>query len=407
MAGKRRWIILAFGLSAQTSTSVFLYGLPMLVPQLRAELGISLGEAGAVVGAPAVGLILTLILWGAIADRHGERLVIASGLLLATVFLLWATRLHSVPLLCLALALAGAAGASVNAASGRVVLGWFAAHERGLAMGLRQTAVPLGVAIAALALPAAANRWSVGTALLVPAVLCGLLGLLVLAFVQDPPRGVKGTIAATGSPYRVPTLWRLHSASTMLIVPQFAFSAFSMAYLVGVRHWDPLAAGRVLFVAQLLGAVGRVGAGLWSDRVASRMTPMRQLAVASTLVMLGVAVCDHYHSPLILLVLVLGAVITVADNGLAFAAVAEFAGSAWAGRALGAQNTAQNIASALTPPLLGGLIGAHGYAVGFTVGAIFPVLAIAMTPVRFEQQADQASEPAEAVLILKTGDSPG
>ncbi|MDQ2959263.1 MAG: MFS transporter, partial [Actinomycetota bacterium] len=123
MAGKRRWIILAFGLSAQTSTSVFLYGLPMLVPQLRAELGISLGEAGAVVGAPAVGLILTLILWGAIADRHGERLVIASGLLLATVFLLWATRLHSVPLLCLALALAGAAGASVNAASGRVVLG--------------------------------------------------------------------------------------------------------------------------------------------------------------------------------------------------------------------------------------------------------------------------------------------
>lgn len=387
MAGKRRWLILAVGLAAQTSTSVFLYGLPMLVPQLRAELGSSLGAAGAVVGAPAVGLILTLILWGAIADRHGERLVIAAGLLLAAAALLLASRLHSVLPLILTLVLAGAFGASVNAASGRVVLGWFAGHERGLAMGLRQTAVPLGIAVAALALPAAANRWGVLTALLVPAGLCGLVGLLVLALVLDPPRAVAGSIAVSGSPYRVATLWRLHAASTLLVVPQFAVSGFSMAYLVGARHWDPLAAGRLLFLAQLLGAAGRIGAGSWSDRVASRMVPMRQLAVASTLVMLAAAVASHYRSPAIVLILVLGAVITVADNGLGFTAVAEFAGSGWAGRALGAQNTAQNVAAALTPALLGALISGHGYPLGFAVGAAFPVLAIALTPVRFERDA--------------------
>jgi sugar phosphate permease len=387
MISRRRWLMLALGLFAQASTCLFLYGLPMLVPQLRAELGISLGTAGALVGAPAIGLLLTLVLWGAVADRHGERLVIAGGLLLAAGLLLWAASLHSAVLLGLALAAAGAAGASVNAASGRLVLGWFTAAERGLAMGVRQTAQPLGVAVAALLLPAAASRWSVGVALLLPAALCGVVGLLVLVFARDPLRPETGSARPAGSPYRTPVLWRLHAASTLLVVPQFAVSAFSMSYLVSARHWDPLAAGRLLFAAQLLGALGRIGAGSWSDQVGSRLRPMRQLAVASAAVMLAVAAGDATGSVLVIAALVGGAVITVADNGLGFTAVAELAGSAWAGRALGVQNTAQNVASALTPGLLGVLIGSHGYPAAFTVAAAFPLLAIGMTPVRAEPRA--------------------
>src|SRR6266852_2878950 len=110
MTANRRWLVLAFGLSAQAATCLFLYGLPMLVPQLRSDLALSLGQAGAVVGAPAIGLLLTLIAWGAVADRHGERLVIAAGLLLASGFLAWAASVHSVVLLCIALVLSGVAG---------------------------------------------------------------------------------------------------------------------------------------------------------------------------------------------------------------------------------------------------------------------------------------------------------
>lgn len=398
MIGRRRWLMLAFGLVAQASTCLFLYGLPMLVPQLRSELGISLATAGLLVGAPALGLLLTLVLWGAIADRHGERLVIATGLLLAAGLLAVASTLRSVPLLGCALAAAGAAGASVNAASGRVVLGWFAPSERGLAMGLRQTAQPLGVGLAALVLPAVAGRWGLGAALVVPAVLCGVVGVLVLLFVLDPPRPAPAGPSAQppGSPYRTPTLWRLHAASSLLVVPQFAVSAFSLSYLVGARHWDPVAAGRLLFAAQLLGALGRIGAGSWSDRVASRLRPMRQLAVASTAVMLAVAGSDAAGSVLVIVALVAGAVITVADNGLGFTAVAELAGSSWAGRALGLQNTAQNVASALTPGLLGLLIGSHGYAPAFVVAAVFPLAAIAVTPVRSEHPSGGLPAPLDS-----------
>ena len=49
-------------------------------------------------------------------------------------------------------------GASVNAASGRAVMQWFPAGQRGLALGVRQTAIPLGGALVALALPVVNER---------------------------------------------------------------------------------------------------------------------------------------------------------------------------------------------------------------------------------------------------------
>lgn len=386
---KRRWGILALGLSAQTASCVFLFGLPFLVPEMHST---SLAAAGTIVAAPSIGLLFTLIAWGAVADRYGERLVMALGLggsgllLLATVLVAPAGGGEFVLFL-----LAGASTASVNAASGRAVMGWFEPAERGIAMGIRQTAQPLGVGIAALALPPLARQWGFYPSLLFPACLALVVALLVAWLAADPPRPPKRPDGAKpASPYRGPVLWRLHGASALLVVPQFAVSAFAPVYLVS-HDWSPVAAGWFLAGTQVLGAAGRLASGYWSDRVGSRLRPMRQLAVASSVVMLLVAFGDASWLWLVLLALVLAAVITVADNGLGFTASAELAGSAWAGRAMGAQNTAQNIASSLTPPLLGLVIGSSGYGLAFCIAAIFPVLAVGLTPVRAEARAAQPS----------------
>jgi sugar phosphate permease len=392
--------MLALGVAAQTASCSFLYGLPFLVPAIRAAEHLSLAQAGIVVSAPTVGLLLTLIAWGAAADRYGERVVMAIGLGLCGVLVVAATLVHGMVAFVVLLGLAGAAGASVNAASGRVVMGWFAAHERGVAMGVRQTAQPLGVGIASLSLPLLAGATSFRTALLLPAGLCLLCAVLVALLVLDPPRPARKAGERSRSPYREATLWRLHAASTMLVVPQFTIAAFSLEYLVTVLHASPGPAGGFLAVIQVLGAGGRLGAGYWSDRVASRLRPMRQLAVASAAVMLLAAAGDRSWSWLVVLAIAVGAVITVADNGLGFTATAEFAGPMWSGRALGAQNTAQNIAAALTPPLLGLVIGGSNYAVAFTIAAVFPVLAIGLTPVaaeRLARQREAARTEADAV----------
>jgi sugar phosphate permease len=386
MTARRRWTILAVGTFAQAATCSFLYGMPMLVPALRSRDGLTLLQASLLVSAPIVGLLFTLILWGALADRIGERVVIASGVGAAAVLLAAVPVVSGFVAEGVLLVLAGACAASVNAASGRVVMGWFPRHERGLAMGTRQTAQPLGVALAALVLPGLARASGAGPALLFPAGLCALAAVLVLLLVADPPRAPRAAGAEAASPYRNSwTLPRVHVSSAMLVVPQFAVATFTLAYLVGQRHWDPAVAGRWIFGFQAAGAVGRIVAGVWSDRVASRLRPMRQLAVTSAALMLLIALGALVHQGWIVVGFALGAVVTVADNGLAYTSVAELAGPAWSGRALGAQNTVQNIAAVVTAPVLAAVIGDSRYALAFVVAAICPLIAIPLIPAYAER----------------------
>ena len=253
--------------------------------------------------------------------------------------------MHGPAALGLCLALAGAAGGSVFAASGRLILGWFARHERGLAMGIRQSAQPLGVALAAATLPALGAG---GTArpLLFLGGFCVIAAVLVVALVRDPdrtqaqppqPHGRRARAAGGGgsaqmlagrsaSPYRQPVLWRIHAASALLVVPQFTVATFALVFLVDARGWTALAAGRLLAVAQLCGAASRLGAGYWSDRVGSRMRPMRILAVSTGAGMLALAVATAVGSSAAVPILLACGVVAVSTNGLAFTAVAEYAG---------------------------------------------------------------------------------
>lgn len=386
-ASSRRWVVLGVGVLAQTAACAFVYGVPFLVPTLRDELGLSLAGAGVYVAAPTAGLLLTLIAWGAAADRHGERRVLVTGLALTTLAVgsLAITQPDGHGAVLALLGIGGAAAASVFAASGRMIMGWFPRSERGLAMGIRQTATPLGVAVAGLVLPGVAQRTGALLCLLLPAGLCLLAAVAVLVAVRDPVRPNGSAVAVAGSPYRQPMIWRVHAASALLVVPQFAFSAFGAEYLVRRQGWGVTAAGAFLATVQIAGALSRISAGVWSDRVGSRLAPMRRLAIAAVVVVLAFALGDAIAPWLAVVALVAGGVVTVADNGLAFTAVAEIAGPFWAGRALGVQNTGQNIAASLTPIALGALIGTAGYAAGFVVVAAAPLLAVGVTPVRDER----------------------
>jgi sugar phosphate permease len=383
---RRRWVVLAVGTLTQAATASFIYGIALLLPALRRDDHLSLVAASLVVSAPAFGLLLTLIAWGALADRFGERIVIASGVGLSTLFLGLAAVVHGVVVLSILLAAAGAAGASVNAASGRMVMGWFSVAERGLAMGTRQTAQPLGVAIAALSLPGLGQHFGAHRALLFPTLLCGIAAIAVVTLVRDPSRiaRVDGE-APRRSPYRGSSvLWRVHAASSLLVVPQFAVATFTLVYLVGQRHWDVAVAGRMIFGFQFAGALGRIAAGIWSDLVRSRLRPMRQLALLSGGLMIALGIGAWTGGWWIVIVFGLAAVVTVADNGLAYVTVAEFAGSDWAGRALGTHNTAQNIMAIVTAPMLAIVIDHGGFGLAFFLVGLVALLAIPIIPVRAE-----------------------
>ena len=116
----------------------------------------------------SVGATLTLLPWGMAADRIGERTTGSVGLLGAAVGLAAAgLRARALPSSSSALAVSGAFGASINTASGRAVTSWFRREERGLALGIRQTSVPIGGFAAALAVPPIADHWGARAALIV------------------------------------------------------------------------------------------------------------------------------------------------------------------------------------------------------------------------------------------------
>ncbi|MFC9326193.1 MFS transporter [Kitasatospora sp. NPDC057015] len=390
---RRRWLVLAVGMLAMTAGCAFQFGLPYLIPALR-DGGLTLGQAGMLAACPTVGLVLTLTAWGSAADRWGERWVLAGGLGLAGLVLLAAPAVRGTTALGACFVLAGAAGASAHASSGRLILGWFPARERGVAMGLRQTSLPLGMAVAAVLLPRTAVHGR-GAALAVLGAMSLAAALLVVVAVRDPARPAGDAAPRTGSPYRTPVLWRLHGAATLLVVPQFVVGTFALVLLVDERGWSPSAAGVLLACVQVAGAGARLTSGRWSDVVGSRTRPMRLLALVTAGALAALTLCVLTGSPVTTVALVATGVVTVSTNGLSFTAVAEYAGSGWAGRALGVHTTVQNAVAACVPAVAARLIGAGGFGLAYGLAVAFPLLAAALVPAGL-RPPDAAGAPGRA-----------
>jgi sugar phosphate permease len=319
-----------------------------------------------------------------VVDRVGERIVLSLGSTLIAAAAFAAAAVDSLFAVGGCLLLGGMAAASSNSASGRLVVGWFPPNQRGLVMGIRQTATPLGVGLGALVIPRVAESQGVSTALLFPAVICAVAAIVCAVGVLDPPRPPRADAdeQLLANPYRgSAVLWRIHGVSVLLVVPQAVLWTFALVWLMADRGWSAASAGAVVTVAQLLGAAGRIAAGRWSDVVGSRLRPIRTIALAAALSMGALALTDWLSSPVSVALMVVASVITVSDNGLAFTSVAEIAGPFWSGRALGTQNTSQHLASAVAAPVFGGLIGVAGYAAAFAVAAILPLIAIPLVPV--------------------------
>ena len=405
----RAWTVLALGVLAQAAGTLLVSAPVYLIPLLHLERGMPLAAAGLLASAPTLGMVVTLVLWGAAADRSGERWVISGGLGLTALAAGAAAAASSSGLapLAVALLLGGAAAASSNAASGRVVVGWFPRERRGLAMGVRQMSQPLGVAAAAVAVPPLASAGGPVLVFSAAAILLAVLAAACAVGIRNPPRPARASSvpaaagraggaaeAAAGAaraasraanPYRRDAfLARIHAVSVLLVLPQFALSTFGMVWLIAELDWDPIAAGVLVGASQFVGALGRIVVGGLSDRAGDRVRVLRWVAASGVAVLLLLALVGALDGwvPAALggAVLVLATVVSVADNGLAYTSVAEAAGSDWAGRALGIQNTGQFVAASAVGPGIGAAIALLGYPAVFALVALAPLAAMPLVP---------------------------
>ena len=383
LSPRHRWKVLAAGVAANAAFSVAFSGIPMTAVLMRTGYQLDNAALGLVLGLMGLGIAVSELPWGLLTDRWGDRPVLLAGLGSTAIALvamaLWAApgagHVPGLGVLGAGLLLVGLLGGSVNGASGRAVMAWFDASERGLAMSIRQTAVPMGGGIGALVLPFVALHYGFAALYGLLALLCALSAAMSWAWVHEPPvaprhANVEAPAPKTG-PLRDVRVWRIVAGIGILCAPQFAVLSFGTVFLHDFGHAGLGTITAAMVFVQVGAMAMRVWSGRWTDRRRNRPAYLRacsalSVALFAALAVLVMAAGPHTADSLALriaLVVLLGVsgVCVSAWHGVAYTELATLAGAARAGTALGMANTSVFLVCFVTPFSIPHLLALQGW----------------------------------------------
>ncbi|MGJ7609395.1 MULTISPECIES: MFS transporter [unclassified Variovorax] len=412
---RHRWKVLAAGVAANAAFSVAFSGIPMTAVLMRTGYRLDNATLGLVLGLMGLGIAVSELPWGLLTDRWGDRPVLLMGLgstaLALIAMALWAApdagRIPGLGWLAAGLLLVGLLGGSVNGASGRAVMTWFDASERGLAMSIRQTAVPLGGGIGALVLPFVALHFGFAALYGLLALLCALSAAMAWAWVHEPPVAPRAgktleAVAPKSGPLRDARVWRIVAGIGILCAPQFAVLSFGTVFLHDFGHAGLATITATMVFTQVGAMVMRVWSGRWTDRRRNRPAYLRACSVLSVLLFAGLAAlvlaagthAADSQALRIALVVLLGVsgVCVSAWHGVAYTELATLAGAARAGTALGMANTSVFLVCFVTPFSIPHLLALQGWPLVWLAASACALVAMPLLvprPVAADASSDQ------------------
>ncbi|BCF95801.1 MFS transporter [Paraburkholderia sp. PGU19] len=417
MGGNHRWKVLGVGFAANASFSAAFSGIPTTAIFLRNGYHIGNGGLGLVLGMLGLGIAISELPWGLLTDRWGDRRVLLLGLL-TTAAALAAMAGFVVPHgadapgivpLALGLLAVGLLGGSVNGSSGRAVMAWFREGERGLAMSIRQTAVPAGGGLGALALPSLAAHFGFVAVYGVLAALCAVTAWFAWRWLHEPPvaaasgaqhAAAGGEFAAAPiSPLRDAGVWRVALGIGVLCVPQLAVVTFATVFLHDFGHAGVFAISATMAAVQTGAAVARVWSGRWTDRHGNRRQYMRACSVLTALLFATLALiaagANGAHGAITIVLaamVVLGGVSASAWHGVAYTELATLAGTRRAGTALAMGNTCAFMTLFVTPLVIPPLLVATSWPAVWAIASVCALIALPVfpRPVRTARYASRA-----------------
>lgn len=356
---------LAVAVVVQTTISIAEMGVPTLAPFFASTFALSAAQVGLMVSSLGVGRTLGVLPAGLLVDRIGENAVMVTAGVVGGVLFTLAGLAPAWWTAAAALLLAGVFTGSAGPAGTKFIIGAFPAHRRGLPMGVRQSAIPLGGLLAAAALPLLAQHGSLHTALLacggvlVFGAACAFVGMPALpgeARPPDRPSGIR--VVRANRDIRLAVIWGM-----LFIGGQYAIVSYLILDLTGGDALSLTLATALLAVAQVGGLVGRVLWGLVSDRrMGGRRKPPLQLMTAGGCACALLFAAQPAGVPAVLLVLlclVAGATL-IAWQGIWNALLSELAPAHAVGTAIGFGLTFTNVAIVLWPPLFGWIADRSG-----------------------------------------------
>lgn len=208
---------------------------------------------------------------------------------------------------------------------------------RGLIFSVKQSAVPLGGAVAGLIIPALTLAYDWRVALAVAALLALVAALAVqplragIDVVRDPqaPLDLAAFVSprSLAAPFRAmrlaPSLWPLTYASFCFAMAQSTLFAFLVTYLIAEVNLTLAQAGTLFATTQIVGVFARVAMGWVADRLGSGVRALLLLAAGSTAMMLAVAaIAPAWPMALMLTVAALAGFTVASWNGIFLSEVA-------------------------------------------------------------------------------------
>lgn len=336
---------------------------------VREELHFGEAQLGVAVSAFFAAAALASFFAGALADRLGRRVgTLAAGGLTLLAALLVAVVAQSYAVLLGLMVLAGVANAAMQMTSNLTLARSVDAGQRGLAFGIKQSAIPSAILLGGLAVPTIGAlvgwRWSF-VALAVAA------GVVVLAGLRLP-HGAAGPPDRTVERDRPPTGALLVSAAAMVLASASTNSlgAFvpSWAFRVGLT---PSQAGVLVAAGSALSVLVRVLTGARADRRRGRNLPVVSAYLAAGAV--GMVVLSYDHLPSVLVGTLVAFGIGWAWPGLLLFAVVRVGRDSPAA-ASGTIQAGAFAGGAFGPALFGLLVAATSYETAWRTAAAVTLL---------------------------------
>ncbi|ARP66755.1 MFS transporter [Mesorhizobium sp. WSM1497] len=391
-----RWKVLGIGVDANAAFSATFSGIPATAVVLRQGYHLGNAELGLALGLLGLGVALSELPWGLLTDRWGDRRVLLIGLgataawLLVMAMLVVPTRTGTpdVTLLSASLFITGLLGGSVNGSSGRAIMGWFRENERGFAMSIRQTAVPLGGGLGALVLPSLALAFGFAAVFGVLAGASALSALFAWRWLHEPPTAGEGhpaSAVAGPAPLRNRDVWRIATAIGLLCFPQVAVLTFASVFLHDFVGLGTAAISASLAAVQIGAMVMRIWSGRFTDRYGNRRQFLRLCSAFSALafamlwllVLFGPTIPGGQliWSAVLPVVLIVAGISVSAWHGVAYTELATLAGAGHVGTALSLANTFVFVGFFLVPVAIPGLLHLWSWSGVWLAAAICALIA--------------------------------
>lgn len=385
------FIALIGTLLVQTFASWVLTSPSVLAPAVAPLLGIGPESVGLFVGAAYLAAM--------IAGLYSGRIVAAFG----------AVRVSQMAMICCGIgALAGAAGLPaafviaalfvgigygvINPAASTLLARHSPPANQGLFFSMKQTGVPLGVALAGLSMPLGLALFGWKPSVVLMAATCLLLGVALLpladrlepdrhalraASAESPARRSFWPQANLGQVWRDPHLRRLSLTSFTFAFTQLCFITFLVSYLKLELGYPLAVAAGVLAAVQVVSTLARIGWGHVADQwiAPARLLGLLGLAMALSCIAMGLLSRDS-GAGWVWAATILCAATAVGWNGVFFAELARQAGPRELARLAGATQFLTFAGSMTGPVVFGELVRQGvGYGFAFLALALLPAMA--------------------------------